>query len=43
MREWTQEERYRVLQDPSEIRGFYDSIRKSDYRQTYHIQPITGL
>ena len=43
MREWTQEERYRVLQDPSEIRGLYDSIRKSDYRQTYHIQPITGL
>ena len=43
MREWTREERYRVLKDASEIRGLYDSIKKSRYRQTYHIQPITGL
>ena len=40
MREWTREERYRVLKDASEIRGLYDSIKKSRYRQTYHIQAM---
>ena len=43
MREWTREERYRVLQDPEEIRGLHERIRKSVYRQTYHVQPVTGL
>lgn len=43
MREWTQEERYRVLQNPEEIRGLFDKISKSIYRQTYHVQPVTGL
>lgn len=43
MREWTTEERYRVLKDASEIRDLYDQIKDSDYRQHYHIQPITGL
>lgn len=43
MREWTQEERYRVLKDKSEIAELYKKIQMSDYRQTYHVQPITGL
>ena len=43
MREWPREERYRVLKDPQEIKQLYDRIIKSRYRQTYHIQPVTGL
>ena len=43
MKEPTREEKYRVLKDPEEIRGLYDSIKKSDYRQTFHTQPVTGL
>lgn len=43
MKEWTQEERYRVLKSPEEVRDIYEHIRKSAYRQTYHIQPVTGL
>ena len=43
VKEWTREERYRVLQGPEEIRGLYDRIQKSVYRQRYHVQPITGL
>ena len=43
MREWTREERYRVLEGPEDIRGLYDSIRKSAWRQLYHVQPVTGL
>ena len=43
MKEWTRDERYRVLQSPDEIRDLYDRIQKSVYRQLYHIQPITGL
>ncbi len=43
MKEWTREERYRVLEDPEQIRDLYERIRKSRYRQTYHVQPVTGL
>ena len=43
MKEWTREERYRVLKGPEDIRGLYERIQKSVYRQTYHVQPITGL
>ena len=43
MKEWTREERYRVLQSPDEIRELYDRTRLSVYRQHYHVQPITGL
>ena len=43
MRTWTKEERYRVLKDPSEIRELHERIIRSDYRQQYHIQPVTGL
>ena len=43
MRQWTKEERYRVLKDPEEIRELHERIKKSAYRQTYHIQPPTGL
>ena len=43
MREWTRDERYRVLQSPDEIRDLYERIKTSVYRQTYHVQPVTGL
>ncbi|MBE6123113.1 MAG: sucrose-6-phosphate hydrolase [Erysipelotrichaceae bacterium] len=43
MREWTRDERYRVLQSADEVRDLFERIRKSPYRQTYHIQPVTGL
>ena len=43
MRQWTTEERYRVLHSPDEISDLYDKISKSVYRQTYHVQPVTGL
>ena len=43
MKEWTREERYRVLQGPEDIRELYDRIQTSAYRQLYHVQPITGL
>ena len=43
MKEWTKEERYRVLKSADEIRELHDAILKSDYRQLFHIQPVTGL
>ena len=43
MKEWTRDERYRVLQSPDEIRDLHEKIRQSVYRQTYHVQPVTGL
>lgn len=43
MKEWTREERYRVLRSADEIKDLYRRIQTSPYRQTYHIQPITGL
>ena len=43
MKEWTREERYRVLQGPEDIRDLYARIQTSAYRQRYHVQPITGL
>lgn len=43
MKEWTREERYRVLKSPDEIRDLFSRIQNSAYRQTYHVQPVTGL
>ncbi|MBQ9345969.1 MAG: sucrose-6-phosphate hydrolase [Oscillibacter sp.] len=43
MKQWTQEERYRVLQSPEEVRELHERISKSVYRQAYHVQPVTGL
>ena len=43
MKKWTREERYRVLKSPDEIRELHDRTVQSDYRQTYHIQSVTGL
>ncbi len=43
MKKWTKEERYRQLLDGSELTELFDRISKSDYRQSYHIQPVTGL
>ena len=43
VRQWTLEERYRVLEGPDDIRGLYERIQASPYRQAYHVQPVTGL
>ncbi len=43
MKEWTRDERYRVLNSADEIRDLHDRITASVYRQTYHVQPVTGL
>lgn len=43
MREWTREERYRMLKDPQELWPLYQKIHASDFRESYHIQPVTGL
>ncbi|MBR6186084.1 MAG: sucrose-6-phosphate hydrolase [Clostridia bacterium] len=43
MKTWTKEERYRILKSAEEIRPLHDRISRSDYRQQYHIQSITGL
>ncbi|MBO4395762.1 MAG: sucrose-6-phosphate hydrolase [Eubacterium sp.] len=43
MREWTREERYRVLKSADEITDLHERIIKSSYRQAYHVQPVTGL
>lgn len=43
MKTWTKEERYRVLTSPEEIRPLHELICHSAYRQTFHIQPVTGL
>ncbi len=43
MKEWSRDERYRVLHSPDEIKDLFDRICQSEYRQTYHVQPVTGL
>ena len=43
MRTWTTEERYRVLHSADEIIGLHEKIVSSEYRQKFHVQPITGL
>ena len=43
MREWTREERYQVLESPEQIRELHERISQSAWRQTYHVQPVTGL
>ena len=43
MKQWTKEERYRVLKSAEEIRELHERTILSDYRQNYHIQSVTGL
>ena len=43
MKEWTRAESYRALTDPEELRAPHARVRQSRYRQTYHVQPVTGL
>ena len=43
MKEWSRSERYRMLRDKSEIEDLHEEIAKSSYRQTFHVQPVTGL
>ena len=43
MREWTKEEKYKILRDPQELLPLYERIKESSYRQTYHNQAVTGL
>ena len=32
-----------MLESPEEIRALHERIEGSDYRQIFHIQPVTGL
>ena len=43
--EWSKEERYRRLEDvsPEEISELKKTVDSCPWRQTYHIQPVTGL
>lgn len=43
MRTWTREERYRELKDPQELWELHEETKRSDFRQTFHVQPVTGL
>ncbi len=43
MKIWTKEERYRVLKSTEELKELHERTVKSDYRQLYHIQSVTGL
>ncbi len=43
MKEWTREERYRALKDPQELWEMHEDVKRSDYRQQFHIQSVTGL
>ncbi len=43
MKQWTKEERYRSLKDPQELWEMHEELKKSDYRQQFHIQSVTGL
>ncbi|UXR69090.1 sucrose-6-phosphate hydrolase [Staphylococcus sp. IVB6246] len=45
MKEWTREARYRKVEDATteELETLKESVQKSQYRQTFHIQPSTGL
>ncbi|MBP3851478.1 MAG: sucrose-6-phosphate hydrolase [Erysipelotrichaceae bacterium] len=43
MKEWTREERYRVLHSADEIADLHVRNAASSYRQTFHVQPVTGL
>src|SRR5688572_13285508 len=43
--EWTKEQRYRTLEEASgdEVFELEKRVKSSVWRQTYHIQPNTGL
>ena len=45
MREWTREERYRTINEASEeeLRILKETVDNCPYRQSFHIQPVTGL
>lgn len=45
MKEWTREARYRKVEDATveELEMLKETVQNSQYRQTYHIQPSTGL
>lgn len=45
MKEWTRKERYRKIEEvsPEYLVNLANQVEKSVYRQTYHIQPPTGL
>ncbi len=43
MKEWTREERYKNLTDPQELWDLHAQAKNSYYRQTFHIQSVSGL
>ena len=43
MKEWTREKLYRRLNKPEEIMELHEKARASVFRQSFHIQPVSGL
>ncbi len=43
MRQWTREEKYRLLKDPQELSELYKKVSASVWRQKFHNQAVTGL
>ncbi len=43
MNEWTKEEMSPVLGSKDEISELHNKVKKSSFRQTFHIQPVAGL
>ena len=43
MKKWTKKELCRKLKSPDELTEMHEQISGSVYRQTFHIQPVTGL
>ena len=43
MKDWTKEEKYSSYKSEEEVKPIFDEVSKSNYRQHFHIQPVTGL
>ncbi len=43
MKEWTREELYKILEDPQQLWQLHEQAASSYYRQTFHIQSVSGL
>jgi len=43
--EWTKEKRYRKMHDVTEeeIKGLAKLVKQCPWRQSFHVQPVTGL
>lgn len=43
MNEWSKETLFKQITNENELRPLYESIQNSAYKQSFHIQPISGL